>query len=56
MQVSLNTGVPVAFGVLTTDNIEQARARISPLSNKGKEAVVAIIETVNALRMVKSNG
>ncbi len=55
-QVSLNTGVPVAFGVLTTDNIEQARARISPLSNKGKEAVVAIIETVNALRMVNANG
>ncbi len=55
-QVSLNTDIPVAFGVLTTDNIEQARARISPLSNKGKEAVVAIIETVNALRMVKANG
>ena len=52
-QVSLSTGMPVAFGVLTTDTVEQARARISPLNNKGKEAVMAAIETLNAIRMVQ---
>jgi len=46
--VSLETGVPVAFGVLTTDNIEQAVERAgSKAGNKGFEAAVTAIEMVN---------
>jgi len=39
------TGVPMAFGVLTTDDVEQARARSGPgHDNKGREAAAAAIE------------
>jgi 6,7-dimethyl-8-ribityllumazine synthase len=45
--VSLQTGVPVAFGVLTTDTIEQAIERAGTKSgNKGWEAAVSAIEMV----------
>jgi 6,7-dimethyl-8-ribityllumazine synthase len=45
MQVGVETGVPVAFGVLTTDTLEQADARSRPgPSNKGREAARAAIE------------
>jgi 6,7-dimethyl-8-ribityllumazine synthase len=44
-EVAVRTAVPVSFGVLTTDTIEQARARASEgPSNKGWEAAVAAIE------------
>jgi 6,7-dimethyl-8-ribityllumazine synthase len=47
-QVSLQTGVPVAFGVLTTDTIEQAIERAGTKSgNKGWEAAVSAIEMVS---------
>ena len=39
-QVALETGVPVAFGVLTTDTLQQAQARIS----KGRDAALTAIE------------
>ena len=39
-QVMLTTGVPVAFGVLTTENVKQARERAAPgAQNKGAEAL-----------------
>lgn len=42
---SLETGVPMAFGVLTTDSVEQALERAQPgPSNKGYEAAMAAIE------------
>lgn len=41
-QVALETGLPVAFGVLTTDNLEQAEARV----NKGADAAMTAIEMV----------
>jgi 6,7-dimethyl-8-ribityllumazine synthase len=45
--VSLETGVPVAFGILTTDSIEQAIERAGTKSgNKGWEAAVSAIEMV----------
>jgi 6,7-dimethyl-8-ribityllumazine synthase len=45
MQVSLETGVPVIFGVLTTDNQEQAEARAGgSLGNKGFDAAMTAIE------------
>ncbi|MEW6487360.1 MAG: 6,7-dimethyl-8-ribityllumazine synthase [Thermodesulfobacteriota bacterium] len=49
--VALETGVPVAFGVLTTDTLEQAIERAgSKAGNKGWEAAMAAVETVNLLR------
>lgn len=49
--VSLDAGVPVAFGVLTTDNIEQAIERAgAKAGNKGFEAAVTAIEMVNLLK------
>src|ERR1700728_4239101 len=50
-QVQLATGVPVIFGVLTTDTIDQALVRSLPdESNKGREAALTGIEMVRLLR------
>ncbi len=52
-QVSLHTGVPVIFGVLTTDNIEQAIERAgTKAGNKGAEAAKSAIEMVNLLKAI----
>ncbi|GAB4261069.1 6,7-dimethyl-8-ribityllumazine synthase [Deferrisoma sp.] len=49
--VALETGLPVTFGVLTTDTLEQAIERAgSKAGNKGFEAAMAAIETANLLR------
>lgn len=51
--VSLNTGIPVIFGVLTTDNIEQAIERAgTKAGNKGYEAALSAIEMVNLLEEI----
>lgn len=48
---ALNTGVPVIFGVLTTDSIEQAIERAgTKAGNKGWEAAVSAIEMANLYR------
>ena len=53
-QVSLSTSVPVIFGVLTTDNIEQAIERAGTKSgNKGADAAKSAIEMVNLLNSIK---
>jgi len=50
-QVGLETGVPVAFGVLTTETEEQALARSGPgPDNKGYHAAQAAVEMVKVLR------
>jgi len=47
-------GVPVGFGVLTVDTIEQAIERAgTKAGNKGEEAALAVIEMVNTLRRVE---
>ena len=47
-------GVPVGFGVLTVDTIEQAIERAgTKAGNKGEEATLAVIEMVNLLRRVE---
>lgn len=52
-QVALDTSVPVIFGVLTTDTIEQAIERAgSKAGNKGAEAAVAAIEMANLLSIL----
>ncbi|HEY8796737.1 MAG TPA: 6,7-dimethyl-8-ribityllumazine synthase [Candidatus Dormibacteraeota bacterium] len=53
MQVQLDTGVPVAFGVITTEDKEQALARSGPKNNKGAEAAEAAIEMANLMREVQ---
>jgi len=53
MQVQLDTGVPIVFGVLTTDDREQAQARSGPKNNKGAEAAEAGIEMANLLRTIQ---
>ncbi|QKK03361.1 MAG: 6,7-dimethyl-8-ribityllumazine synthase [Pseudomonadota bacterium] len=46
-RVMLDTGVPIAFGVLTTENGEQAMERADPKRrNKGREAALAALEMV----------
>ena len=53
-QVSLETGVPIAFGVLTTDDMQQAMDRAGGKSgNKGCEAAEAAIELANLVRQLK---
>ncbi|MEN6305476.1 MAG: 6,7-dimethyl-8-ribityllumazine synthase [Armatimonadia bacterium] len=50
-QASLQTGVPIIFGVVTTDTIEQAIERAGvKLSNRGAEAAVSAIEMANLLK------
>ncbi len=49
--VSLNSNIPVMFGVLTTDNIEQAIERAgTKAGNKGFDCAVGAIEMVNLIR------
>jgi len=51
MRASLDSGVPIAFGVLTTDDLDQAMARAGGQeSNKGREAAVTALEMISLLR------
>lgn len=53
-QLSLQTGLPVTFGVITSDTIEQAIERAgSKAGNKGAEAALAAIEMANLLRQME---
>ena len=53
--VSLETGVPVLFGVLTTENIEQAIERSgSKAGNKGSECAEGAVEMVNLIRALEA--
>ncbi len=50
-EVSLKTGVPVMFGVITANTVEQANARAGTKhDNKGYEAAMAAVEVVNLYR------
>lgn len=52
-QVNLQTGVPVTFGVITTENIEQAIERAgTKAGNKGADAAMAAMELVNLLPQI----
>ena len=55
-QVSLNTGVPTIFGVVTTENIEQAIERAgTKAGNKGSDAAVSAMDMANLMRRVTSD-
>ncbi len=50
-QVGLNSGIPVLFGVLTTENIEQAIERAGTKSgNKGYDCALSAIEMINLIK------
>ena len=52
-QVGLETGIPVIFGVLTTDNIEQAIERAgTKAGNKGSDAAKSAIEMANLMNQI----
>ena len=54
-QVGLNSGLPIAFGVLTVDSIEQAIERAgSKAGNKGEEAALTAIEMLSLSRQLES--
>jgi len=53
-KVSLDSGLPVIFGVVTTDNIEQAVERAgTKAGNKGYDAAVSAIEMANLMKKLK---
>jgi 6,7-dimethyl-8-ribityllumazine synthase len=57
MQAAQATGVPVIFGILTTETVEQALNRAGLKSgNKGADAALAAIEMVNLLRRLEAEG
>jgi 6,7-dimethyl-8-ribityllumazine synthase len=51
-QVALETGIPVGFGLLTVDTVQQAMDRSGESGNKGSEAALAALEMVNVLREI----
>ena len=54
-QVSLNSGIPVLFGVVTTENIEQAIERAgTKAGNKGYDSALAAIEMVNLIKTIEA--
>jgi 6,7-dimethyl-8-ribityllumazine synthase len=53
MQVSLQENVPVTFGILTCDTLDQAISRAGmTVGNKGEEAAMALVETLSVLRRI----
>jgi 6,7-dimethyl-8-ribityllumazine synthase len=55
-QVGLETGVPVIFGVLTTDTVEQAIDRAgTKMGNKGWEAAMSLLETVDLFQTLQGS-
>ncbi len=58
LRVTLDSGVPIGFGVLTCDTAEQARDRAGlpgSREDKGREAALAAIETAIVLRQIARN-
>src|SRR5438034_8099684 len=51
-EVALETEIPIGFGILTVDTVEQAMDRSGESGNKGFEAAVAAIEMINVLRQI----
>ena len=51
-QIALETGIPVGFGLLTVDTVQQAMDRSGDAGNKGFEAASAALEMINVLRQV----
>jgi 6,7-dimethyl-8-ribityllumazine synthase len=56
-RIAAESGIPVAFGILTTNTVEQAVDRAGAKSgNKGFDAAMTAIEMANLLRTLRENG
>ena len=55
-EASLRTGIPMAFGLLTTDTLEQAVQRSTGDSNKGRDAALCVLEMINVLKSIQTGG
>jgi 6,7-dimethyl-8-ribityllumazine synthase len=53
MQVQLDTGVPIAYGVVVAEDVDQALARSGPKNNDGAAAAEAAIAMANLLREIQ---
>ena len=51
-QVAVETGIPVGFGLLTVDTVQQAMDRSGEAGNKGFEAATAALEMIDVLRQI----
>ena len=51
-QVALETGIPVGFGVLTVDTVQQAMDRSGDSGNKGSEAALTALDMIDVLREI----
>ncbi len=55
LQASLETNIPIAFGVLTTDTVKQAHERSSNVDlehNKGRDMALCVLEMINVLKLL----
>ena len=52
-QVAADTGLPVIFGVITPNTLEQALDRAGGKADKGYDAVVSAIEMANLMRQIR---
>ncbi|MYB88650.1 MAG: 6,7-dimethyl-8-ribityllumazine synthase [Proteobacteria bacterium] len=55
-EASLQSGIPIAFGLLTTDTLEQAVERSTGNSNKGRDVALCVLEMVHVLKSIPSGG
>lgn len=56
LELNMKTGKPVSFGVLTTDNVQQAQERAggdSSSGNKGAEAALALLEMISVINKIE---
>lgn len=53
LQAQLQTGVPMSFGVLTTYDKEQAKARATDTRNMGSEAAEALLEVISIMGTIR---
>jgi 6,7-dimethyl-8-ribityllumazine synthase len=51
-QVALETGIPIGFGVLTVNTVQQAMDRCGESGNKGFEAAATALEMIDVLRQI----
>ena len=57
LQASMDSNIPIIFGVLTTDTVAQAIERADPAKlNRGADAAKTAIEMVNVMRLLKKEG
>ncbi len=53
--LNLKYNLPIAFGVLTTDDVKQALDRVGEKGNKGGEAALAVLEMISLKQEINSN-